>query len=329
MGLTGVTGVTSVMAVVASAWVVASSVATAQPPAKDAKPSTPSTPSAAPFKQEVPVAAYLIDMVPIPGSADGKVKPFYISKKEITWDVYDVFVFNLDVEQSSLPEIDADIVTRPSKPYIPPDRGFGHEGFAVISVHFKNVQEFCDWLSVRTGRVYRLPTEDEWEHAARAGGDPKSPYGKIPADKLGEYAWYASNSQEAPKAVGTKQPNAWGLYDMLGNVQEWVVGRDGKPTTKGGAFDDPASELVISKNASQEKSWNSTDPQVPKSKWWMSDAPFQGFRIVCEQKDGAPAVYVPVKAQPADATLPSTPAPDTPNTPATVTPGSPVTPKSP
>jgi hypothetical protein len=271
-------------------------------------------PYAAPFKQEIPVAAYQIEMSPIPGSADGKIKPFYISRHEITWDAFDVFVFNLDIEQAALAEIDADVVTRPSKPYIPPDRGFGHEGFAVISVHFKNVQEFCDWLSVRTGRVYRLPTEDEWEHAARAGGDPKSKYGSIPADKLGDHAWFAANSNEAPKPVGTKRPNAWGLYDMFGNVQEWVVGRDGKPTTKGGAFDDPSEELAITKSAAQDKSWNSTDPQVPKSKWWMSDAPFQGFRIVCEMKDGAPAKYEPPKPVPATApaatpaTTPATPA---------------------
>ncbi len=283
-------------------------VALAAQPTKSDAPAA-KVPDPTPFKQEVPVAAFQIEMSPIPGSADGKIKPFYISRKEITWDVYDVFVFNLDIEQAALAEIDADVVTRPSKPYIPPDRGFGHEGFAVISVHFKNVQEFCDWLSVRTGRVYRLPTEDEWEHAARAGGDPKSKYGSIPADKLSDHAWYAANSKESPKPVGTKRPNAWGLYDMFGNVQEWVVGRDGKPTTKGGAFDDPSEELAITRSASQDKTWNSTDPQVPKSKWWMSDAPFQGFRIVCEMKDGAPAKYEPPKPAPEVPAAPAAPAP--------------------
>lgn len=298
-GRAGILAITTAMA-----GICASVAAAAQPAAKPAN--RPSTPDATPFKQEIPVAAYQIEMSPIPGSRDGKIKPFYISRHEITWDAFDVFVFNLDVEQASLSEIDADIVTRPSKPYIPPDRGFGHEGFAAISVHYKNVQEFCDWLSVRTGRLYRLPTEDEWEHAARAGGDPKSKYGSIAPEALGDHAWYAANSSEAPKPVGTKRPNAWGLYDMFGNVQEWVVGRDGKPTTKGGAFDDPSEELAITKSAVQEKSWNSTDPQVPKSKWWMSDAPFQGFRIVCEMKDGAPAKYEAPKPSP------SSPAPAAP-----------------
>lgn len=301
-GRAGILAITTAMAGLCA------SVAAAQPATKPAN--RPSTPDATPFKQEIPVAAYQIEMSPIPGSKDGKIKPFYISRHEITWDAFDVFVFNLDVEQASLSEIDADIVTRPSKPYIPPDRGFGHEGFAAISVHYKNVQEFCDWLSFRTGRLYRLPTEDEWEHAARAGGDPKSKYGSIAPEALGDHAWYAANSSEAPKPVGTKRPNAWGLYDMFGNVQEWVVGRDGKPTTKGGAFDDPSEELAITNSAVQEKSWNSTDPQVPKSKWWMSDAPFQGFRIVCEMKDGAPAKYEAPKPSP------SSPAPAAPAAPA-------------
>jgi hypothetical protein len=240
------------------------------------------------FIQEIPVSAFKFEMLPVPGSADGLIKPFFIAKTELTWEAFDVYVYRLDEEAGKAPK-HADAVTRPSKPYLPPDRGYGHDGFAAISMSFKNAKEFCVWLSAHTGRNYRLPTEAEWEHAARATSNAaqatsSSPTGTcVPAGAtIAAAAWHSDNSADAPHPVGTLAPNALGIHDMLGNVAEWVVGTDGKPVTKGGSFRDPADKLTVFARTPQSSAWNSSDPQIPKSVWWLADAPFVGFRIVCD-----------------------------------------------
>lgn len=223
-----------------------------------------------PFVQEIPVAAMGIEMVPIAGDEARGIAPFWISKTELTWPAFDVFVYRLD--ETGEPT-GSDVTTRPSKPYLPPDRGFGHDGYAAISMSFQSAQMYCKWLSEKTGKRYRLPTEAEWELAC----------GEAPADaELDEYAWYAENADGKPQRVGTKKPNAHGLHDMLGNVQEWCVDADGKPVTKGGSYRDEADGLSREGRQTQTFAWNSSDPQIPKSKWWLSDGPFVGFRVVCE-----------------------------------------------
>ena len=254
-----------------------------------------------PYTESIQGTLVTFDMVPIPGAscefadpdAEGavstvEIKPLWIGKTEVTWDEYDVYLLRLDdpnaggsdAQGSGTETVDADGISRPSKPYGAPDLNFGHQGFAAMHITSHAAINYCKWLSHKTGKNYRLPTEAEWEYACRAGQLPAGPVEDT--GLLGKLAWYLDNSEMKTHKVGTKEPNAWGVYDMLGNVGEWCAVPDKKPALRGGSYQEEAAAVNPAARRLWKASWQMADPQIPKSKWWLSDGPFAGFRVVCE-----------------------------------------------
>lgn len=234
------------------------------------------------------------------------VEPFWIGVHEVTSDEYAVFrTRSLDSDSTSDPDrrLDVDAVTRPSPPYEDPAHGMGGGDHPATGMTQWAALQYARWLSEKTGRLYRLPTEAEWEYACRAGTAAVHPAGADP-DSLGRYAWHAENSGEVTHPVGRRDPNAWGLHDMAGNVAEWTLDEyrpdfyasleDGatdpwaRPdsdsehprTVRGGAFDDEAPALRCADRAESTLRWKRRDPQLPKSRWWNTDSPHVGFRLV-------------------------------------------------
>jgi formylglycine-generating enzyme required for sulfatase activity len=209
-----------------------------------------------------------------------RVAPFYIGVTEVTWDLYDVFALGLDRGADTGK---ADAIARPSSPYGAPDYGWGHAGFPAISVTRAAATAFCEWLSLKTGKAYRVPTEAEWARAAAAaaGGTP------LPAARRDALAWHRGNASARTHAVATKSADALGLFDLFGNAAEWVVADGDALVLRGGSFRDAPESIGPGARAVQDASWNETDPQLPKSRWWLSDAPFAGFRIVRSVSGGS------------------------------------------
>ena len=103
-----------------------------------------------------------------------------------------------------------------------PSGAASNPNLPVENVSYEDVQKFIQKLNAQEGGTrYRLPTEAEWEYANRAGSTTAYSFGDDP-DQLGAYAWYGKNSDSKTHPVGQRKPNAWGLYDMYGNVYEWV-----------------------------------------------------------------------------------------------------------
>lgn len=223
----------------------------------------------------VPGTTVTLDLVPTPpgevtiGDETHSIRPLWVARTEITWDLYNVFLYGLDKPDPD--EADADGVTRPSKPYVPPDRGFGVTGFPAIGMTRHAAERFCVWLSESTGDSYRLPTKAEWVYLSEAG---------LTAEDPSKTIWHFDNSDFEPSPVGRKSPNAFGLHDMLGNVAEWVATDSNPAIAMGGSYLDELERCTPRSTLRQSPAWNASDPQIPKSEWWLADCGFVGFRIV-------------------------------------------------
>lgn len=230
------------------------------------------------FTTRIPGSTWELVMQPIPGTtteSGDPLEPFWLASRELTWDAFDAFVF-----EELAPSDDADALARPTKPYITADRGFGHEGWPVGSLSRKSAEAFCDWLEARVGGEWRLPTRVEWVHAALAGAPGPWHHGRKESG-LEDVAWYKPNARRKTHPVGELAPNAFGLHDMHGNVAEWVTTDDGKGRLMGGSYLDPAPKITATSERVPSAGWNMSDPNLPKSPWWLADGPFAGFRVVC------------------------------------------------
>lgn len=231
---------------------------------------------------------------------------FWMTSVEITHDQYAPFRFenfDTDAGPGGSEGFDVDAVTRPSPPYEDPSHGMGGDGHAVTGMTRWNALQFARWLSEKTGRLFRLPTEAEWEYACRSGeGGAWGPIAD--ADQLTAVAWLEATAEGAVHPVASLAPSRWGLYDMHGNVAEWVMdgyaadayaGRAsdspavapmaglvtrGRGLVRGGAFDDGPAEARCAARHPESRAWKRRDPQIPKSRWWNTDSPHVGFRLV-------------------------------------------------
>lgn len=290
-----------------------------------------------PYTMKIPGSDVTFNMVPIPGGqfsmgspesesdredCEGpqvlvEVAPFWMSAHEITWAEFEQYMALNDVFREFdtkgirpvTEDRQIDAITAPSKLYDPDatyESGDDPKQPAVMMTQYA-AKQYSKWLSALTGQFYRLPAEAEWEYACRAGTVGSYHFGDDDS-MLDEYAWYEVNSRERSHKVGQKKPNPWGLFDMHGNVAEWVLdeytedgykalkneqqaGRDAIkwPTkvfprvVRGGSFE-MESELCrsASRLGSDDDEWKMDDPNLPASPWWLTTTPATGigFRII-------------------------------------------------
>lgn len=268
------------------------------------------------YKVTVPNTTVSYEMVAIPageysmGSQAKKdeqpphkvsVSAFWMQAHEVTWDEYRLFMFANQAGEIAHKDALVDGVSRPTRPYVEMSFGMGINGFPAISMTQHAANKYAEWISAKTGEFYRLPTEAEWEYACRAGATTPYYFGSD-ASQLGDYAWYSGNSKGKYQKIETKKPNAWGLFDMLGNVMEWTLDQYApykgtaekdpwvKPTqpypivARGGSWNDPAGAVTCAARVASDPSWKQQDPQLPKSVWYETDAQWLGFRLIRPEK---------------------------------------------
>ena len=259
-----------------------------------------------------------------------RLPAFWMGKCEVTWAEYHAYMEMYSAFKSlhelrgdahqlqslaatqkflELESLGVDGVTAPTPLYDPSFTYYpGEEPDqpAVTMTQFA-AKQYTKWLSGITGRAYRLPTEAEWEYAARASSSTAYSFGDD-NERLGEFAWYVDNAEDETHPVATKLPNDWGLFDMHGNVAEWVLDGylvDHYPrlpreevhaadavawpaklfprVIRGGCWFDEADQCrSAARHKSEGPDWKLSDPNLPKSPWWFTEdaATGIGFRIL-------------------------------------------------
>jgi sulfatase modifying factor 1 len=298
------------------------------------------------FTETIPHTVVSIKMVAVPGGTfkmgstddeqlhkpdEGPVKEvsvssFFIAETEVTWDQYLSFYKATAREgrstdtEGARTSANVDAITGPTPPYGQPDQNWGMGTRPAITMTYYAAETFCKWLSQETGKNYRLPTEAEWEYAARGG--TKTPYffegnpkdflekgflGRIFGGKnenINKFVIYKGNSLGKTHLPEDVESNPLGIKNLLGNAAEycsdWYAAdayanlSDGTKDPKGplsgeervvrgGTFrSDAGGVRCASRDHTQTEAWLKTDPQMPKSIWWLSDCNYVSFRVVCD-----------------------------------------------
>ena len=313
-------------------------------PAKKAEIFTEPTPvtSFASFTEKIPGTSVSFDMVAVPGGEfimgspkkepfhkpdespmhPVKITRFFMGKIEVSWDEYLEFFKATSSQGRKEAEVNenVDAITGPTPPWGAPDQGWGKGPRPAITMSWKSANTYCRWLSKVTGKKYRLPTEAEWEYAARGGtktpyffkGDPKDFTSEgffkkifgVDTTTINSYVAYKANSQGQTFDPANVKSNPFGLKNMLGNIYEFCSDyysptaytaykkgavdpkgpKKGKEhVIRGGSFKSDARDVrCASRDFTKTDAWLVTDPQMPKSVWWYSDCVDIGFRVVCE-----------------------------------------------